>query len=56
MLRQLDDSEQEFKTAFCSSLVYVFKDPEQSGEVMGLKMAMDLLALTKIVKHISVLK
>ena len=56
MLRQLDGSEQEFKFAFCARLVYVFEDPEQSGEVLGLKMAMELLALTKIAKHISILK
>ena len=55
MLRQLDGSEQEFKSAFCARLVYVFEDPEQSGEVLGLKMAMELLALTKIAKHISIL-
>ena len=53
MLRQLDGSEQESKSAFCAQFVYVFEDPEQSGEVLGLKMAMELLALTKIAKHFS---
>ena len=54
MLRQLDGSEQEFKSAFCARLVCALEDPELNGEVQGLKMGMELLASTEIVNQINV--